>query len=295
SNIIKYDHLSALVKHEFTHGSFVKKRIRSTPSIYNVDYKAQGDINLGQKIYKKYMSAEELYTFSNEPLWSSEIFTNIAQRAPADIKNNFRSILQDISSGQIVAKQTKALSDETIGAINKYIKDNYTPDTFSPLAFFTKNTQITYSAEKVHYIIIPLPDKKLAKFHLDEELWPLAENFLKKRTGLLKKFKRLSLEKIPPKHKLAIQEELLDEQQKILNILLVRQKTLNNTSRRSIKALDQSYSIFKQYKERMDNILSNPKNIDWDSWQEQLLGIRSFFKKVANVTREHSKDFQKIQ
>jgi hypothetical protein len=165
-----FDQVQVTTRHEFTHASFITKRAKGTSSIYNHSFISFGDKNLTSngRYYKKYMSNEELYTYSNNAFWASDKLTKASNSTKIDIFDDLRSTSNYLSMNEDIFTQARQLSSDTIDSLGDIIA-KVQDESLAP--FFTfqgKNNKKVLSYLDAEYIDIEIGDERVVNIFLDD-------------------------------------------------------------------------------------------------------------------------------
>jgi hypothetical protein len=157
--ILGKNDLGQLAKHEFTHAAFKNKRDLGVDSIYHSSYKATGKRKLNQVgFYDEYMSAEELYTFSNQSLWRLETLIKEVEEKGFYVSKKYIHaeldlILNDMKSLNKITDQSSRLGKGVSKSLSSAVETSALKYG-SNVTFYTIDNKIATSAESAAYIKI---------------------------------------------------------------------------------------------------------------------------------------------
>ncbi len=118
------EYINVTGKHESRHAMFFAKKNRGTPSIFHTQFHANGSKLLNENgMYERYMSAEELYTFSTDlqtiaQAFKGNLLTDLTKQrallAQATDKAESLKVLTD-ATGEFTGSMINSLTDQLSG------------------------------------------------------------------------------------------------------------------------------------------------------------------------------------
>ncbi len=299
-NMVLDDLITMVGKHEFKHASFASKRVKGKESIYHAQYMSNGEspISSVPNHYSHYMSAEELYNFTNNPFWASNRIGDIANYRPQDYLSDVDGIFYYIKETEKIAAQTKEVTENTIKYLTELL-DN--PQRMAlEMNFLTSQRAMAKSADDAFYIHFKMPKDIVYmdwvnKTAFKEEFTKIIEN----RIMLDKKY-RASFDAAKGDKKKKILELYAKDESRlnaetnkgIVKMLIKKQESLNKVAS-NIIPLNQEAT--KKTEEFIGKILIRrklqPNYLATTEAQEDFLKLRHVYRKLGNHVKEDFKGF----
>ena len=300
-NMLLDDLITMVGKHEFKHAAFASNRITGRESIYHAQYIAYGadPISSVPNHYNRYMSAEELYNFTNNPYWASTRIGDITKYKPQDYLNDLSGIFYYIKSTNKIAAQTKEVTQTVINHLETLLKN---PENIGASTVFL-NTQgkVARTASEVESIGFILADREIR--YVDwiggDEFKGQIKHIMDNRLKLDKKYDAAYREADEDGQALILEKfgkeeaKLNSEKTKlIINKLLEKQKTLSKVAENiiplneeAVRRTEQFISYFKMRRKIDPNFLKSVEA------KEEFLKLRLMYRKLGNNVKENYKGF----
>ncbi len=167
---LMFDQVQVTTRHEFMHAAFITKRNTGIPSLYHNSFSAYGTKNLtpDSKYYSKYMSNEEIYTFSNNAFWASDKFIDIKKYSIESIEHDFGQIKSYLEMNLDVFAQSNTLAREVSDNIENIIL-NAKGGTIGKIFFFqgAHHKNVLHHSD-AQYLLVELGDGRIANVYLDK-------------------------------------------------------------------------------------------------------------------------------
>ena len=107
------------------HAMFEQMREKSIDSIYHFSYKSfKNELLHNGRVYQKYMTAEEMYTFSNNIYWILKSIDNVGQFARSDWRKLLTLLHDHMEALLDVSESTYSLSIRFIRDLEEMLMDN---------------------------------------------------------------------------------------------------------------------------------------------------------------------------
>ena len=300
-NMLLDDLITMVGKHEFKHAAFASNRITGRESIYHAQYVAYGanPISSVPNHYNRYMSAEELYNFTNNPFWASTRIGDISKYNPQDYLNDLSGIFFYIKSTNKIAEQTKEVSQTVIKHLEKSLEKPL--GLGSSTVFLTAEGKVARTAEEVNNMAFLIPDKEIR--YVDwvggEEFKSEIKHIMDNRLKLDKKYDTAYREADEDGQKLILEKynkeeaKLNAEKVKvIIKELIEKQKSLSKVAenilplnKEAVTKTEQFISYFKMRRGIDPNFLKSQEA------KEEFHKLRLMYRKLGNHVKENYKGF----
>lgn len=161
-----------VVKHEGKHAGFARnRRLDGKPSVYDSSYIVAGDREklTENALYARYMSAEELYNWSNDAYWLTERFRNLQNYSISSIIEDINHSIESVHGAVAIAKQTEELAEGFITVLGRVKSDI---DEGLPLIYpLTDKLELASTIDEVRFLqVVDSETKRAIRFHIPQEL-----------------------------------------------------------------------------------------------------------------------------
>lgn len=299
-NMLLDDLITMVGKHEFKHASFAAKRIKGRQSIYHAQYMSTGEtpISSVKNHYDRYMSAEELYNFTNNPFWASNRIGDISKYRPQDYLSDIDGIFYYIKSTNKIAAQTKEVTERTTEYLKKIINE---PKRFAEeMIFLTADRTIAKHIDEAFFVHFTMPDGVI---YMDWVGAPEFKNNLKvvleNRLKLDQKFQAtydaaIGEDKVEIFAKYAAEEFALNSKQnkEIASLFIAKQESLNKVATNIIPLNQEAVTNTEKFIDYL-NMRSKIEPTYYKSAEakEEFLKLRLMYRKLGNHVKEDFKGF----
>lgn len=132
-----------IVSHEAEHANFSSMRKEGIDSIFYSEYRSHGESPLYDAIdiYRDFMSSEEVYTFANNPLWTSTPINNLLDLGPNEYRNELYLITKFLYQAPKIFSQTAYLAENSLKQIDNLLRGDL------PLHFILEPSNLSQKIE----------------------------------------------------------------------------------------------------------------------------------------------------
>lgn len=301
-NIVFDDLITMVGKHEFHHAAFANMRAKGVASIYHPQYIAteRATITKVKSGYDRYLSAEELYNWTNNSFWAATRMKDISKFHPDDVINDFIGINSYLGGTEKIARQTREAS-RSFTRLLKSIKKDQIPNNTFRLEILDANLSNALAKEEAINLAFIKPNGVVMTFYIDESIRPLVDKVMGQRVKYIveynqryqkimndpEKIKALDLE-------FAVKEskEIQNELHQILDVVIRDQailaKVANQVVKESETIIAKSSDLLKEMKLVQK---TNPNFHQSDEWKIKFEEMAKEYRKFGNVVKENYKGF----
>lgn len=299
-NMILDDLITMVGKHEFKHASFAAKRIKGRQSIYHAQYMSTGEapISSVKNHYNRYMSAEELYNFTNNPFWASNRIGDITKYRPQDYLSDIDGIFYYIKSTNKIAAQTKEVTARTTEYLKKILLE---PERLSQeMVFLTADRALARNVDEAFFVHFTMPDGVI---YMDwvgaPEFKKSLKSVLDNRVKLDQKYREVfdaatAEEQVEILAKYSAEEFAVNAKlnKEIANMFIAKQETLNKVATNIIPLNEEAVRSTEKFIDYL-NMRSgiDPTYYKSAEIKEEFLKLRLMYRKLGNHVKEDFKGF----
>lgn len=300
-SILNDDLVTMVGKHEFRHANFASMRAKGQKSIYHSSYIATGRANISsvENHYKRYMSAEELYNFSNNPWWGSSRLRDPSKYSLNEIFDEIDSLSFYIKSTTKIAKQT----DEVSRSFIRYLDDasaKIKEGKHVSLEFLNSKNELSQNAEDLFSVGFVKEDGVAMIHYIDDELLPYAQRIQKKQMELIGEYNAKIANEFNPIQVEKLKEEFLERSVKGVeeDIEYILRAVRNDQEKLAKVAKTVELENLKLEK-RMENFVEEvqvaykltPDFYLAEHWKIKFEGLTNDFRRFGNLVKENYKGF----
>ncbi|MCT4642963.1 MAG: hypothetical protein N4A33_11795 [Bacteriovoracaceae bacterium] len=251
NSILINNKIERIIKHETYHALFEKMRKEGIDSFYHMNFISKGNSNLSKydSAYNRYMSAEEIHNFSNDPYWQSDFLRDKV------IKISDEKLFAKIDHLDSMLYDTKGLLTHSRETLNNYIKaidKKIQKSDHSILSLLTNKQNSTKNLIHTSYLSIQITNDLHVYTYLTKKYKDLTSDFLqsKNHNAILEEFKS---ELVSLKKKTNILLNKTNETQQMLQKKLVDLKT-KQAKNHSFYRSKEAKQIYTQIRKDLKNL-----------------------------------------
>jgi hypothetical protein len=292
-HIMVDDILSLVTKHEPKHANFSVMRENGISSPFHIQFQSGGshpisEISTG---YSQYMSAEELYNYTNNSFWSSRRLQNIDNYKVDQILADVNLIHSQVFEAIKIAEQTEDMTKSFLAYL-EILKKKKIPNNKSTLIFMDNSNNQAFGVDNA--IFIGIVDEKrdiLMKVFVEESMKAEVKAYLQIQKDLMLEFnskiQKIGSPKDTDEANKFIQDFLIQEarETKSIQMSLISRATSQveklNTFSIAVqvnapKVIEKQIVFIKKLKQSLSH---NTNFIKKEKWQKE-------FTKQINLVRE---------
>jgi len=294
-NLLVDDVVTMVAKHEFMHAAFAAKRSKGQISVYHAEYMSNGSQNLSSvnSGYNKYMTAEEVHNWANNPFWGSTRLSDISKYGKEIYKADLEAIFADIMKSKNIFKQGAEVSEKTIETL--IAQKDLILNNKSTLVFTTQTKQLAKTADIADYVAIESLDEAFIYFDFigDPQTKKLVSKILNNRQKLDLKYNTFKdANGVMPESKLLefVAEDAMFSKKmsfQILDDLIARQSKLNAFSNKALEMRQETELLAEDFmKVLMKKKELNPNYLDTPEVIQAFRDFRKQLRKFGNSVKE---------